>query len=184
MELLFDLGLRVMQVTYKNQKEYGGSCYEDADSGLSRTGRVLVREMNHVGMVIDLSHVESGPVATSSRAPNSRLRSPTRIRRPWCRIAENKSDDFLRAPAQSGGVLGLATYRNIAGEWIETVERLCGMVARTVEMMGVEHVGIGTDAEARRAGAQLDASRPLDTGAQRRRRIDRITGESGGPGVV
>ena len=144
-ELFHDMGMRVMQLTYNNQNAYGGSCYEPSDSGLSRAGRQLVREMNRVGMVIDLSHVgdrtsadvvahSQRPVAITHANPHSLVAHP-----------RNKPDDLLRALAQSDGMLGLATYRNIAGEWISSVDSWCEMVARTVQIIDIDHVGIGTD---------------------------------------
>lgn len=54
--LFHDMGLRVMQLTYNNNTEFGGSCYEESDPGLTRFGREVVREMNAVGMLVDLSH--------------------------------------------------------------------------------------------------------------------------------
>src|SRR5688572_26758178 len=56
-EFFAELGVRVVQLTYNNQNELGGSCYEENDSGLARFGRDVVREMNRVGMLVDLSHV-------------------------------------------------------------------------------------------------------------------------------
>ena len=56
-ELFAELGVRVLQLTYNNQNELGSSCYESVDPGLARFGREVVREMNHCGMLIDLSHV-------------------------------------------------------------------------------------------------------------------------------
>ncbi|WAX59293.1 membrane dipeptidase [Jatrophihabitans cynanchi] len=144
-ELFHDLGLRVMQLTYNNQNAIGGSCYEEVDSGLARFGKEVVREMNAVGMLVDLSHVgnktgldavewSQRPVAITHANPSSVYPHP-----------RNKPDDLLRALAERGGVLGLATYRNINGDWIESVDRWCELVKRAVDLIGVDHVGIGTD---------------------------------------
>ena len=51
------MGIRVVQLTYNNQNDFGGSCYEAEDSGLSRFGREIVHEMNRAGILVDLSHV-------------------------------------------------------------------------------------------------------------------------------
>src|ERR671910_447883 len=56
-ELFADMGIRVVQLTYNNQNDFGGSCYEAEDSGLSRFGREIVHEMNRAGILVDLSHV-------------------------------------------------------------------------------------------------------------------------------
>ena len=56
-EIYHRLGVRVIQLTYNNQSLLGAGCYEPQDSGLTRFGREVVREMNRLGMVVDLSHV-------------------------------------------------------------------------------------------------------------------------------
>lgn len=145
LELFADMGLRVMQLTYNNQNSLGGSCYEQNDSGLSRFGREVVREMNNVGVLVDLSHVgertgidaiewSERPVAVTHANPRSLYEH-----------VRNKGDDLLRALAANGGVLGLATYVNIGGPWCESLDRWCEMVLRTIDLIGIDHVGIGTD---------------------------------------
>jgi membrane dipeptidase len=144
-ELFHDMGLRVMQLTYNNQNAVGGSCYEPEDSGLTRFGREVVREMNRLGMVVDLSHVgertgldaieeSAGPVAVTHANARSLYEHP-----------RNKGDELLHALAAKGGMIGLATYRNISGPWAESRATWCDMVRRTVDIVGLDHVGIGTD---------------------------------------
>ena len=143
--LFHDMGLRVMQLTYNNQNALGGSCYEPSDSGLSRFGRQVVKEMNEVGMLVDLSHVgmrttldaieaSERPVAVTHANLTELLDHP-----------RNKTSDVARALRDHRGIIGLATYRNICGPWAESVERWCEMVVRTIEIAGVDTVGIGTD---------------------------------------
>lgn len=156
-ELFADLGVRVVQLTYNNQNEAGGSCYEASDSGLSRFGREIVREMNRVGMVVDLSHVgekttldaiafSKKPVAITHANAASLMPHP-----------RNKSDTVLRALAGNGGVIGCATYRNFTPEdACESVDGWAAMVARTVDLVGIDHVGIGTDEFHHPSQASLD----------------------------
>lgn len=145
-ELFAELGVRVVQLTYNNQNEAGGSCYEEHDNGLARFGREIVREMNLAGILVDLSHVgdkttldaiewSQKPVAIS-HANAASLFSHKR----------NKSDRVLKALAERGGVIGCATYRNITPEnACASVRGWSEMVARTVEIAGIDHVAIGTD---------------------------------------
>ena len=121
--------MRAIQLTYNNQNELGGSCYEDEDSGLSRTGKEIVREMNRTGILVDLSHVgnrttrdailwSEKPVAVTHANPDSLF--------PHKR---NKTDDVLKALAERGGVLGCATYRNITGDhYCSSLTNWCEMV--------------------------------------------------------
>jgi microsomal dipeptidase-like Zn-dependent dipeptidase len=145
-ELFAELGVRVVQLTYNNQNQLAGSCYELEDSGLARFGREVIREMNRTGMLVDLSHVgnrstlqavqySQKPVAITHANPDSLF--------PHKR---NKTDDVIRALRDNGGVIGCAAYRNITGDhYCATIENWCTMVARTVEIAGIDHVGIGTD---------------------------------------
>lgn len=145
-ELFAELGVRVIQLTYNNQNELAGSCYEAEDSGLSRFGREVVLEMNRVGILVDLSHVgnrstkdailvSEKPVAVTHANPDSLFAHK-----------RNKTDDVLRALAERGGILGCATYRNITGDrYSSSLGAWCEMVARTVDLMGIDHVAIGTD---------------------------------------
>ncbi|PXY36831.1 peptidase M19 [Prauserella flavalba] len=144
-ELFADLGVRVAQLTYNIQNDIGASCYDDPDSGLTRFGREVVAEMNRVGMAIDLSHVgertsieaiehSAKPVAVTHA--NAASLVPHR---------RNKSDEVLKGLAARGGVLGVSGYRNISGPYAESIDAWAEMVARTVDLIGIEHVGIGTD---------------------------------------
>ncbi len=142
-EVFYQLGVRVVQLTYNIQNHVGGSCYEN-DSGLTRFGANVVSEMNRLGMIVDLSHVgnrttldaieaSSRPVAITHANPSWHLEHP-----------RNKPDDVLRALADNGGVLGCAPYPHLAGD--DTgLEQWCQMVVRTAEQLGVDHVGIGSD---------------------------------------
>ena len=145
-ELFADMGVRVVQLTYNNQNDLGGSCYEEHDSGLARYGKEVIREMNACGMLVDLSHVgnrttldavkfSQKPVAISHANADSLF--------PHKR---NKTDDVLHALRDNGGVIGCATYPNITGNhYCASVDNWCEMVARTVDIAGIDHVGIGTD---------------------------------------
>jgi len=145
-ELYAELGVRVLQLTYNNQNELGSSCYEAVDPGLARFGREVVREMNQCGMLVDLSHVgerttldaiehSEKPVAITHANPASVF--------PHKR---NKSDAVIKALAAKGGVIGCAAYRNITPvAACDRVEAWAEMVARTVDIAGIDHVALGTD---------------------------------------
>lgn len=141
-----DLGLLIMQLTYNNQSLLACGCYEAEDSGITRFGRQVIREMNRVGMVIDMSHsaerstleaveLSERPVIISHANPASF--HPAR---------RNKSDRVLAAIAESGGLLGFSAYPfHLKNGPDCSLEDYCDMIARTADLMGIEHIGIGTD---------------------------------------
>jgi len=145
-EILHSLGLRFMQLTYNNQSLLATGCYEAEDTGLTRMGRQVVREMNRVGLVVDMSH--SGERSTLEAIEHSTR--PTAIThanpKAWHPGLRNKSDTVLKALAASGGMLGLSLYpHHLKAGSACTLESFCEMAARTVDLMGIEHVAIGSD---------------------------------------
>ncbi|NDL71218.1 membrane dipeptidase [Halomonas alkaliphila] len=144
--VLRQLGLLIMQLTYNNQSLLACGCYESEDSGITRFGRQVIREMNRVGMVIDMSHsgerstleaieISERPVIISHANPSF-----------FHAAKRNKSDKVLQAIAESDGLLGFSAYPfHLKNGPDCTLEDYCDMIARTVDMMGIEHVGLGTD---------------------------------------
>ncbi|WP_116475348.1 membrane dipeptidase [Zobellella maritima] len=145
-EIMRKLGLLIMQLSYNNQSLLATGCYEERDPGITRFGRQAIAEMNRVGMIVDMSHsaerstleaieISSRPICISHANP---ARAHEALR--------NKSDTVLKALADSGGLLGFSLYPfHLPDKSKCTLERFCRMVADTVEFMGIEHVGIGSD---------------------------------------
>ncbi|UOQ56694.1 membrane dipeptidase [Leucobacter allii] len=152
-EHFWDMGVRIVQLTYNIQNAIGSSCYEPVDTGLSRFGREVVEEMNRVGMIVDLSHVGE---RTSLEAIEASER-PVAINHANARAiyehARNKGTEVLDALVAHGGVLGVCTYNNIAGDYAATLDGSAELVARHVELLGIDHVAYGSD---------LDPNSPAD----------------------
>ena len=109
-EILHRLGARVMQLTYNNQSLLATGCYENEDNGLTRMGKEVVKEMNRVGMIIDMSHsserstieaieYSSKPITISHANPNF-----------WHKAKRNKSKKVLQSLSENDGILGLSLY--------------------------------------------------------------------------
>jgi microsomal dipeptidase-like Zn-dependent dipeptidase len=145
-EILHDLGARFMQLTYNNQSLLATGCYEDEDTGLTRMGKQVVREMNRVGLVVDMSHsadrstIEAAdfserPIAITHANPHA-----------WQPALRNKRDEVIRAVTSNGGMLGFSLYpHHLKGKSACTLASFCQMIADTAEKFGAEHLGIGSD---------------------------------------
>jgi membrane dipeptidase len=145
-EVLHTLGLRFMQLSYNNQSLLAAGCYEAEDSGLTRMGRAVVTEMNRVGLVVDMSH--SGERSTLDAIHHSTRPIAITHANPasWHPALRNKSDKVLRALAESGGVLGFSLYpHHLKGGSACSLQDYCQMIARTVDLMGIGALAIGTD---------------------------------------
>ena len=145
-EILHDLGLRFMQLTYNNQSLLGSGWMEREDSGVTRMGREAIAEMNRVGMAIDLSHagertaleaidLSKRPVVISHANPR------------WLKdTARNVSKTVLKALRAQGGLLGLSLYPvHLPHDDATTLKQFGEMAAEAAAMIGVQRLGIGSD---------------------------------------
>ncbi len=139
-------GCRFMQLTYNNQSLLATGCYEKNDSGVTNFGKEAIKEMNRVGIVIDMSHsaekstldaieLSQKPIAITHANPSF-----------WHKALRNKSTDLLKALSDSNGMLGLSLYAHHLKDSTNCkLESFCEMTARTAEIMGVKNIGIGSD---------------------------------------
>ncbi|WP_439142054.1 membrane dipeptidase [Pseudooctadecabacter sp.] len=145
-EIVHQLGVRFMQLTYNNQSLLATGCYEDDDTGLTRFGKQAVAEMNRVGLVIDMSH--SGDRSTLEAIDASaRPIAITHANPSWWHPARrNFGDDVLRALMARGGMLGFSVYpHHLKDGSACSLEGFCTMVAEAADRYGAKHLGIGTD---------------------------------------
>ncbi len=145
-EEVHGLGCRFMQLTYNNQSLLATGCYEKIDSGVTNFGREVIKEMNRVGIVVDMSHsaekstfdaieISEKPIAITHSNPTF-----------WHPAKRNKSSDLLKSLSESGGILGLSLYpHHLKGNTNCTLDSFCEMVAKTAEIMSVNNIGIGSD---------------------------------------
>ena len=141
-----ELGCRFMQLTYNNQSLLATGCYEKNDSGVTNFGKEVIKEMNRCGIVVDMSHsaekstfdaidISKKPIAITHANPSF-----------WYEAKRNKSKDLLKALADNEGMLGLSLYAHHLKNGTNCkLESFCEMIARTVDIMGIKNLGIGSD---------------------------------------
>ncbi len=148
LRILHRLGLRVATLTQNDRSALGGGCMDPTDSGLTQFGRACVREMNRVGILVDLAHAgERTALEALALSSTACLISHANVRS----LAEhprNVSDGVLRALAATGGVIGITAYAPFlrdrsAGR--PTLEQFLDHICYVAELIGVAHVGIGSD---------------------------------------
>tara|TARA_B100001173_G_C15956855_1_gene533839 strand:- start:256 stop:1224 length:969 start_codon:yes stop_codon:yes gene_type:complete len=145
-EKVHELGCRFMQLTYNNQSLLATGCYENFDGGVTNFGKEVIKEMNRVGIVIDMSH--SAEKSTLDAIELSKKPIAITHANPffWHNAKRNKSEDLLKNLADSGGMLGLSLYAHHLKEGSNCkIENFCEMVAKTVDLIGVKNIGIGSD---------------------------------------
>lgn len=114
--------------------------------GLSALGREAIREMNRVGMMVDLSHAAESSFYQAIEVSSTPIVCSHSSARALCDHPRNLTDDQLRALAASGGVAQVCLYDGfLRQEGGATVDDAVRHILYMVNIAGIDHVGIGTD---------------------------------------
>ncbi len=142
----YRLGLRSMQLTWNFRNELGDGVWENrTKGGLTRFGVEVIKEMNRLGMVVDLAHmnregffqsleVARAPLIVSHANACGMLDNP-----------RNLADDQIRAIADQGGLVGILALPDRVAKKDATLEDLLKHLDYMVELVGVECVALGMD---------------------------------------
>ena len=145
-EICHTLGARFMQLTYNNQSLLATGCYEENDTGLTRMGKQVVREMNRVGLVVDMSHSAERSTLEAIECSERPIAITHANPEFWHPGLRNKSDTVLKELGASGGMLGFSLYPHHLRNKSECdLADFCDMIARTADLMGVGNLGLGSD---------------------------------------
>jgi microsomal dipeptidase-like Zn-dependent dipeptidase len=145
-EIWHKLGVRFMQLSYNNQSLLATGCYEAEDPGLTRMGRQVIREMNRVGMVVDMSHSADRSTIEAAEWSERPIAITHANLHSWQPALRNKRHDVVRAVTENGGMMGFSLYpHHLKGKSDCTLDSFCSMIAEAAERFGVEHFGIGSD---------------------------------------
>ena len=145
LQIFYDLGIRIAQLTYNTQNLVGSGCWESNDGGLSDFGKDVVLEMNRLGMIIDLSHVGPKTSSDAIKVSNSPVTythcCPTLKKHP-----RNKTDEQLKEIANKGGMIGFASYTPFLPKGSESnIDDCINGMDYLINIVGEDQVGIGTD---------------------------------------
>lgn len=144
--LFRELGVRIVQLTYNTQNRVGSGCYDTQDSGLSRFGRSVVKELNRAGVVIDLSHcsyetaldtvrISTAPVAFSHVVPSELKKHP-----------RNKSSHELKLVAQEDGLIGITAFPSFLPKGGDaSIDDVVQIMEWAIELCGEDAVAFGSD---------------------------------------
>jgi membrane dipeptidase len=167
-EIFFQLGMRMMHLTYNRRNVIGDGCAEEANGGLSDFGRAVVKEMNRVGVIVDIAHSgwqTSLEAAQVSEKPMVASHSSVAAIHPHIR---SKPDNVIKAIADTGGYVGICCIpRFLRGSGdIAAMMKHIDYIARK---FGPEHVGIGTDVAYTSSYAEEEQAKIPPSGKTRKR---------------
>jgi membrane dipeptidase len=144
---IYNLGIRIAQLTYNRQNEIGTGCTDRSDGGLSNLGFDAIDRMNDLGLVIDLSHCA---ISTTLDAIEH-SEKPVAFTHTFCeRIASHdraKSDEEMKALAANDGYMGILALRLFlsANTDKKSYDIFFDHLEHAISIMGVDRIGIGSD---------------------------------------
>lgn len=142
----YRLGLRSMQLTWNFRNELGDGVWENRTrGGLTRFGVQVIKEMNRLGMVVDLAHmnregffqaleVAEAPLIVSHANACGMLDNP-----------RNLADDQIKAIADQGGLVGILALPERVTKKEATLDDLLKHLDYMAALVGIEHVALGLD---------------------------------------
>jgi len=161
LEPLYILGLRLFGLCYNMRNNIADGCNEITDAGLSAFGQRVVKKCNDLGIVIDLSHVGHQSSLDAIELSNDPVVFSHSNAMNVYKSRRNLYDDQIKAIAERSGVIGVAawgpiTKQLISNEDLPTIEDMMDHLDYFVEMIGVDHVGIGMDCGWRRTKEEVE----------------------------
>ncbi|RUR53815.1 dipeptidase [Vreelandella populi] len=158
-DTLHELGVRSMQLTYNLRTRFGDGCLETNDGGLSRFGAALIEKMNSRRIMIDLSHASANTARDALSTSKAPVIATHTAARALSGHPRGLPDDVLKRIADSGGYAGIvilpafvlpaggdgrAEKRGKPSSWA-TLDTIVDHIQHFINIMGEDHVGIGTD---------------------------------------
>ncbi|MDA1349786.1 MAG: membrane dipeptidase [Chloroflexi bacterium] len=138
LDLFHRLGVRIVQVTYHERNLLGNGCYERVDDGLSNFGLDAVREMNRLGIVIDLSHVGERTTLETIDVSSQPVAVTHANVKSYHDMKRNKADEAVRKLAECIRSMMRGNLKGTLDDYLDSIDHL-------VQMVGVDHVAVGTD---------------------------------------
>ena len=140
-------GIVYMTLCHNGNNQLCGSCRDNEQNlGVNPFGEQVIQEMNRVGMMVDISHAGVQTFYDALEISTKPIVASHSSARALCNHPRNLYDDQMRALADKGGVAQVTLYNGFLKEVGQaTIEDAIAHLNHMVDVMGIEHVGIGTD---------------------------------------
>ncbi len=147
---LYESGMRYLTITWNNSTDWAVSAkdeYDGQSGGLSDFGRQVIRTLDSLGVIIDISHVgiqTTADILAVTENPIVATHSGVRALRDHYR---NLWDDQIQAIANSGGVIGIVFYPPFLASWGTNVSisHVIQHIDYIVDLVGIDYVALGSD---------------------------------------
>ncbi|MFX0017297.1 MAG: dipeptidase [Candidatus Hermodarchaeota archaeon] len=146
LEYFYLMGFRVMQLTYNSKNTIGTGCTARRDKGLTEFGINVIEKVNKLKAIIDVSHCGPQTSMDAALASKSPIIASHTIAEKVFKHDRAKSDEILKAIAEKGGYIGVLTVPGfLTSDSKATISNWLDHIDYIINLVGIDHVGIGTD---------------------------------------
>lgn len=148
LRMVYRLGVRWVGLTWSLRNQAGDGVFEGrTGGGLTRFGIELVQELNRLRMVVDIAHLAPAGVRDVFEICEGPVVASHANAHAVCPNSRNLTDEQLEDVARSGGIVGVVYVPGFVtdGEEPATLDMLLDHIDHMVGVMGVDHVGLGSD---------------------------------------
>jgi microsomal dipeptidase-like Zn-dependent dipeptidase len=136
-------GFRMAGLVHFFDNEIAGSMHGEKKGGLTPLGRQTIARMEQLGMIVDIAHSNHATVAEVLKIARRPVVSSHGGVQAVCKVNRNLSDAEIRGVAKTGGVVGI-------GYWDAAIcgtepEKVAAAIAHVRDLVGIDHVGLGSD---------------------------------------
>lgn len=144
LDTLVAAGHRVFGLQHFFDNELGGSLHGESQSGLTEFGRSVVTEIENRGLVLDLAHSSPQVARDVLQMTNMPLIVSHTGIHSHCPVKRNFTDDLMQEIAETGGVIGIGYWAEVACDHIEPAG-IAAMIKAGIDAVGEDHVSLGSD---------------------------------------
>jgi membrane dipeptidase len=142
--VFFQLGIRMMHLTYNRRNMIGDGCGEPANAGLSDFGRAVVKEMNRIGVIVDIAHSGWQTSLEAAKVSEKPMVASHSCIASLYKVIRSKPDNVIKAIADTDGYIGICCVPEFLGGSGD-ISALMNHIDYVVKKFGYERVTIGTD---------------------------------------
>ena len=143
-ETFFNLGVRMMHMTYNRRNLMGDGCAEEANGGLSHFGRMTVAEMNRVGVIPDVAHSGQRTSLETALCSTKPVVASHTVAGHFSTHYRGKCDEVIEAIKKTNGYVGICAYPAFLQQQ-KNINTFLDHIDYVAKTFGVDHVAIGTD---------------------------------------
>lgn len=143
---MYRLGVRAATLTWNSNNELAGAAMGKRQKGLSKTGKDIVREMNRIGMALDVSHLSDAGINDALDLSDTPIFASHSNCRALCDVPRALTDNQIRRIAERGGVIGINYYGpQLVKSGIASISDIVAHILHVIEIAGIGAVCMGSD---------------------------------------